>query len=132
MNIFSNFPKRIDYKGSFLLLIVYLIIISFILSGCFPVGSSQTGANNNSSNSSGSITLKFILVTPSNLTILVNGTQQYAATAVYSDNSTVNVTNSAVWASSDTTRVVINTAGLARGLTTGSTTISASYAGITG
>ena len=84
--------------------------------------------------------LKSLVVTPAKATIQLNQTQAFQAAAVYDDGSSVTVTGSATWSSSDPTIAVMNTAGGGRGgpgagvgggtataLLVGSATISASY-----
>ncbi|MCU6434059.1 Ig-like domain-containing protein [Undibacterium sp. Jales W-56] len=70
-------------------------------------------------------TLSSITVTPANASILVGATQAYTATATYSDNSTVNITQSAIWASGNTAVASVNSTGLATGVSAGATMISA-------
>ncbi|MGH8458258.1 MAG: beta strand repeat-containing protein, partial [Nevskiales bacterium] len=79
-----------------------------------------------------------VQVTPTNPSIAKGTTQQFTATAVFSDATTQNVTNDVgtVWASSNTgVATISNTAGsrgLATSLTEGSTTISAAFMGMSG
>ncbi|MDG7041820.1 MAG: Ig-like domain-containing protein, partial [Nitrososphaerota archaeon] len=75
-------------------------------------------------------TLLSIVVTPNSASIVVNGTQQFTATGVYSDNSSVDITASATWASSDTGIATID-GGLATGKGVGSTDIGASLGNVT-
>ena len=77
-------------------------------------------------------TVTSVTVTPANATISTGTTRQYTATATYSDGRTSDVTSSATWASSNTSVATISTAGLASGVRAGSTTISATYSGVTG
>jgi len=79
--------------------------------------------------SSGSPTLRYIAVTPQSATIAVGSTQQFAAQAFYSDGTSKDVSTLASWASSNTNVASITAAGLAMGVTTGSSTISATYLG---
>jgi trimeric autotransporter adhesin len=58
----------------------------------------------------------------------VGGTQQFTLTGHYSDGTTLNLTTSATWSSSDTSFAAIGTnTGLATGLQGGSVTITASF-----
>jgi hypothetical protein len=75
-------------------------------------------------------TLLSILVTPESASTPVNGTQQFTATGVYSDNSTLDVTASASWTSSDANVATID-GGLATGKGVGSTNIVASLGNVT-
>jgi trimeric autotransporter adhesin len=83
-----------------------------------------------------SATLVSIGVTPANL-IIANGlTQQFTATGIYTDNSTHDLTNSAIWSSSATTAATISNSagsnGLATAVSPGPTTISAAIGAISG
>ena len=88
-------------------------------------------------------TVTSIEVTPIEATLTLNATQQFTATAIYSDNTTQDVTAQATWVSSDPTVAQVTTAGGGPGgpgggrgnvtaLTVGSTTISATLNGLTG
>lgn len=67
-----------------------------------------------------------VLVTPILATMFVDATQQFDATAVWSDGSASDVTNQVVWSSSDSATVTIDLAGLATGQAAGLTNINAS------
>jgi trimeric autotransporter adhesin len=77
-----------------------------------------------------------IQVTPTNAAIAVNGTRQYTATAVFSDNTTRDVTSLATWSSSDSSVALVastgNPIGRLSGVGAGSATITATYKGISG
>ncbi len=77
-------------------------------------------------------TLKSIAVTPANPSIGVGATQQFTATATYTDGSTANVTSTATWLSTNTAAATITSGGLASGVASGSTQISATLSSITG
>jgi hypothetical protein len=77
-------------------------------------------------------TLSSIAVTPVGPSILTGATQQFTATGTYSNGSTQNITSQVTWASSSTTVATINANGLATGVFAGSTSISATLAGVTG
>ena len=77
-------------------------------------------------------TLRSIAVTPASPSILSGATQQFTATGTYSDGSTRNVTSQATWTSSNTGVATINAGGLATGVSVGTTTISATLAGVVG
>ena len=77
-------------------------------------------------------TLKSIAVTPANSNIVIGATRQFTAIGTYSDGSTQNVTSQAIWISSNTGVATINATGLAMGVATGITTISATLAGVIG
>ena len=77
-------------------------------------------------------TLTAIAVTPLNPSVDVNGTQQFTATGTYSDSSTVDLTSTATWGSSNTSKATINTNGLATGVAAGSTYIAAGVGSVYG
>jgi len=89
-------------------------------------------------------TLSSLAITPVNPTIGVGATQQFTATGTFSDRTTRDMTNFVTWSSSNTVVAVvgpttgvnppnaITTPGLAKGLATGSATIAASSAGVSG
>jgi trimeric autotransporter adhesin len=83
-----------------------------------------------------SATLVSIQVTPTNPSIPKGTAQQFAATGVYSDNSTQDLTAQAVWSSSNTSITNISNAvdsnGLASALTAGSAVISAGLGNVSG
>jgi len=87
-------------------------------------------------------TLSSLAVTPANPTISVGATQQFTATGTFSDKTTRDMTSFVTWTSSNTVVAVVGpnasatppiiTPGLARALATGTTTITASSAGVSG
>ncbi len=77
-------------------------------------------------------TLKSVSVSPTSATIAIGATQQYAATAIYSDGSTVTVTSGASWSASPGSIANINGSGLASGASPGSAVVSATYSGMSG
>ena len=76
--------------------------------------------------------LMSIAVTSANSNIVIGATQQFTATGTYSDGSTRNVTSQTTWTSSSPGVATINAAGLATGVSIGTTTISATLAGVVG
>ena len=77
-------------------------------------------------------TLTSIAVAPPAPSIAVGATQQFTATATYSDGTTAPVTTTATWTSANPTAATINSAGLATAVAAGSTTVTASLNGISG
>lgn len=75
--------------------------------------------------------LESISVTPESASIQRGATQQYTATAIHSDGSTNDITNSATWASSNSSVATVDSFGLATGKAAGTTYITASSGGIT-
>jgi hypothetical protein len=92
-------------------------------------GSPQTLALNGT----GGKGITSIAVTPAGPTLAIGGTQQFVATATYSDGTTANETTAATWSSSSPAVATVGAAtGLATALEGGTATISASIGTITG
>jgi sulfur carrier protein ThiS len=74
-----------------------------------------------------------IAITPAKVSLAVGGSQQYTATATYTNGTTANITSSVTWKSSSPTAVGISSAGLATVLTSSTSAISitAAEGGIT-
>ena len=77
-------------------------------------------------------TLSSIVVTPAATTFAIGASQQFVATATYSDSTTANVTTLAIWTSSNPTIAMITPGGLASALAAGSATITATLSGVSG
>ncbi len=78
------------------------------------------------------VTLVSIAVTPANASLQAPATQQFTATGAFSDTSTLDITKSVSWTSSDTSKATILNTGLATGVAAGLVTITATSAGQTG
>ena len=103
-----------------------LSVISAVLSG-------KTGSANLTVTAP--VTLVSIVVTPNNPSASVGETQQFTATATYSDLSTVNISNTATWSSSNALiATIMNSApkGLATAVSEGVTVITATQGAISG
>ncbi len=78
--------------------------------------------------------LASIALTPAAPGVALGGTQQFAATGTYTDNSTQDLTTRVTWTSSNTAVALISSAtgsnGLATSLTTGSTQITATLGSV--
>ncbi|NOI65030.1 Ig-like domain-containing protein [Vibrio sp. 99-8-1] len=72
-----------------------------------------------------------ITVTPSIVGIAIGKTQQLAATATYSDDSSSDVTRSVTWKSANTSTVTVTPSGLLTGIKSGTTTVTATKDSIT-
>ncbi|HET7107420.1 MAG TPA: beta-propeller fold lactonase family protein [Candidatus Acidoferrum sp.] len=94
---------------------VFAFVIAF-LAGCGGYGRQTSGVVPTS-----------LVVTPMMSSQSIGDSQQFIATATFSDNSTRNVTAQAGWTSSATSVAMVTLAGLANPIAQGDTTISASY-----
>ena len=77
-------------------------------------------------------TLVSLAVTPANASMAVGTTAQFAATGTFSDSSTQDLTHSVVWSSSTPAVATIAASGLATSVSSGSSTISATYGTVSG
>lgn len=77
-------------------------------------------------------TLASLVVTPANSVVGINGTIQFTATGVFTDNSTQDLSSQVAWISSSASVALINAAGVANGVSTGTTTITASFGAVSG
>lgn len=98
--------------------LLFLILILVLVTGCGGKGGSKGP------------TLASISITPTTPSLALGVPQLFTATGVYSDNSTRDLTTTAIWSSSSEAVATINK-GLATTLSTGTTTISASLSNIT-
>ena len=73
-----------------------------------------------------------IAVTPANGALPVGQSVQFDAVGTYTDNSTQDLTSSVAWSSGSPLVATINSTGLASGVGTGNSIISASLNGVTG
>jgi trimeric autotransporter adhesin len=72
-----------------------------------------------------------ISVTPEGMTLPIGISQQFTATAIYSDGSTADLTSGVTWSSSSTAVATIDNTGLASTLAAGTTTIIATVGSLT-
>ncbi len=75
-------------------------------------------------------TLSSITITPNNPHISAGASEQFVATGNFSDGSSQNITDQAIWSSSNVNVAVINPTGLANSASTGTTTIKATLNGV--
>jgi trimeric autotransporter adhesin len=102
----------------------------------FDNGDGTAGGMSGTITVNGAPILDSIAVTPANPSVPVGETEQFTATGTFSDGSTQDLTNQVTWASATTSvATVSNTSGsqgLATGVATGTSSISAKLSGITG
>ena len=105
--------------------------LSLMLSSLGCSGVSSNSSNASPSSSSGK-TLTSISVTPSTASAAVGTTEQFKATATYSDSSTADVTSTATWTSATASVATINASGVATPVSAGSSVITAALSGVQG
>lgn len=93
---------------------------------------SSTGCQGirNTTSTSAAKTLTSVSVAPTSANVQMGSTQQFTATAKYSDGSTANVSSTATWAVGNPSIASINSTGLVTGKGSGTTTVSASVSGM--
>jgi hypothetical protein len=116
-----------------------MIVVGFLslLGGCDGGGSRDgKAAPQNPGSSTPAPTLQSIEVTPGLPQAAAGTNAQLTATGLYSDNSKQDLTTQVSWASSDSDVATVSNAtgssGLATAVTVGTTTVTASRAGVTG
>lgn len=107
-----------------ILVAVAILGIAFALEACGTSGGAAAPPPQ--------ATLRSIAVSPLNPSIPVDGTQQLVATGSYSNGTSKDLTTQATWTSSSAIVASVNASGLATGITSGSTTITASFAQVSG
>ncbi len=109
-----------------------------VSTGNATISASFSGKNGSAALSvTGTAAVTSLALSPTSITMSVGGTQQFIATAGYSDGSTKTVTNLATWSSTDSAVASIQSAGqttpgLASGVAPGNVNITASYGGVSG
>jgi RHS repeat-associated protein len=77
------------------------------------------------------VTYVSLAIAPSPVVLGIGTMQQLTATATRGDGSTADVTAQTTWSSSDATRVIVDASGRARGVASGSATVTATFSGLT-
>lgn len=101
------------------------------LATALNLGMATISATSGAVNGTGSLTvnasnLSSLTITPGSATIAASTSQQFSAIGTFNDGSTHNLTAQAAWTSSDSTVATIGSAnGVAKGVTPGTVTISA-------
>ena len=108
-------------------------LVSGVAAGTVTVTGSVNGvASANTTVTVTNATVQSITVTPANPTIALGSSQQFAASGLFSDGSTQDITNVVTWTSSTPTVAVVNQNGMAASATHGTTMINATLTSITG
>src|SRR5215470_17582150 len=112
-------------KVSFYLGLLFLAIIATSCGG-------HAGSQSSSGSTGSTPSMTSLQVAPGSPSIATGATQQFTATAHYSDNSTKDVSATAQWGSSNSSVASISNAGLASAAAAGSVTITAQSGGFQG
>lgn len=110
--------------------------VTAIAAGSSTISATVNGITGSTTVTVTSATLSSISLTPTEPSVAVGTQVTFVATALYSDNTTANVSNLATFSSSDAQVAAISTATGSKGqtqtLSAGGATITASYAGVMG
>ncbi|MDF2389828.1 hypothetical protein GWQ31_00405 [Aeromonas sp. 2MA4] len=99
-------------------------IATGVTEGSTTVTAMLNGQNASANLNVTAAVLTGLTITPPSATIPKGLTQSYTAQGTYSDGSTLDVTSLVAWSSSSPAVASINTAGIATGVTEGSTTVT--------
>lgn len=115
---------RIVCRGNWIALLSSLLIISLLtITGCGMSSTAVTGSQK---------TVTSLTVTPGAASVAVGATQQFVATAKYSDGTTADVSSTAAWTTAKTTVANVSSAGMATGVAVGSAAVTALLGGVSG
>ena len=103
-----------------------------VTAGTSSLSATMTGITSSATLTVTAPVLVSIVVAPGNASVAAGNTQQFAATGTYSDGSTQNLTGTAAWSSSAPGVATITPGGLATGVKTGQSSLSATMSSITG
>jgi trimeric autotransporter adhesin len=107
-------------------------LVTALALGSLTISATSNSITGSTSVTVQSSTLTSITIVPANGSIAFSTTEQFHALGNYSDGSVQNLTRQVTWASSNTAVVQIVSGGMSRGLTPGTTTISATLGTVTG
>ncbi|HXZ80502.1 MAG TPA: Ig-like domain-containing protein [Terriglobales bacterium] len=104
-----------------------------VATGSATISATSGGITGSTTVSVVSSPLNSIQISPQNPSISLSSqpTQQFSAVGTFNDGTTKDVTSSVTWTSSNTAVATITTSGLAQGVASGSTTITASSGTVT-
>ena len=103
-----------------------------VAAGSSTITASLSGVNGTAILTVTAKAITSIAITPAAASFAIGSTQQFTATATYSDGTTANITSTAAWSIANTSVATINSSGLATGVASGSTSVSAAQGGVTG
>lgn len=105
-------------------------LLTALQSGTTIITASFQGVSVSSTVVVTNATIKSLSISPISPSVPKGLSKQFKATAVYSDNSVQDVSSLVTWSSSSTNIATISSIGLASTIISGSTTISANFAGL--
>jgi len=109
-----------------------IVVLLTAFTGCGGGGSSSGLPSNPSTPPTNTVTIQSITVSPNSPSLTVGQSQQLAATALYSDSTSKDVTANVSWSTSDASVATVNSGGTVLTKAQGSATISATMSSKTG
>jgi uncharacterized protein YjdB len=103
-----------------------------VTAGSATITATYSGTSATSDLTVSNATITSITVTPASPTIALGSMQQFAASGLFSDGSTQDISLIATWTSSTPTVAVVNANGVASSAGHGQTQINATFKGVTG
>jgi uncharacterized protein YjdB len=105
-------------------------LVSAVAAGSTNISASLGAVSQSTALTVTSPSLVSIAVTPVGQTLGIGISQQYTATATYSDGSSSDLSSGVTWSSSATSVATVNSSGLVTTIAAGSTTITATVGGL--
>ena len=102
-----------------------------LAAGTTAIGAAFDGIAGSSGLTVTAVSMTSLSISPTDPVIVPGLSQQFSAVAVFSDGSTHDVTTAVAWKTSQSTVANISGGGTATGLAPGTTTVSATYNGVT-
>ena len=102
-------------------------VVLGLSAGTVTVTASYQGKTATNTTHVSAATLDHVVINPANETVPVGISLKYQMFAIYSDSSSIDVTSSTSWQSTDSSIAIINNQGLANAKNTGATDIKGTY-----
>jgi plastocyanin/uncharacterized protein YjdB len=107
-------------------------VASGVATGSVTISATLDNVTGKTGLTVGPAALLSIVVTPASASVSAGGTESLTATGKYSDSSTQDLTSQVTWASASPAIATISTNGVATGVAAGTTTATATLAGVSG
>jgi uncharacterized protein YjdB len=107
-------------------------VATAVSGGTSTIRATLNGITGSTTITVGPAALTSIAITPAQPSVPKGETEQFKATGTFSDSSTLDLTSQVTWASANTTVATITAAALATAAAVGTSSISATIAGVTG
>ncbi|WP_164885316.1 beta strand repeat-containing protein [Geovibrio thiophilus] len=108
-------------------------VLVFILSALSLTLAACSGGSSGGGGNDGTVRLENIVISPPSASIIIGRTAQLEAVALYSDDTSADITTSidTDWSSSDNAIATVSNTGLVTGIASGTVTVTAEYKNVT-